>query len=97
MVTVGEHLRGARRFRWRDYDITVSAPGIHHPVPEALVAEPMTDDDILPMSEKGIPLGKVGKMMQRETETIRRIPFRRGLPTVSYQTPRLEASTAPTP
>lgn len=93
-VTVGEHLRGARRFRWRDYDITISAPGIHHPVPEALVAEPMTDDDVLPV-EKGISLGKVAKMMQRETETIRRVPFRRGQPTKSYLTGSLEASGAP--
>lgn len=92
-VTVGEHLRGARRFKWRDYDLTISAPGIHHPVPEALVAEPMTDDDILPVPEDAISLSKAAKMMRQEMDTSRRVPFRRGQPTVSYQMPHLEVAS----
>jgi hypothetical protein len=92
-VTVGEHLRGARRFRWRDYDLTISAPGIHHPSPEALVAEPMSDDDVLPIHGDTISIGSLAKKMQRETETVRRIPFHRGQPTVSYRAPQLEEAS----
>jgi hypothetical protein len=87
------HPRGARRFRWRDYDLTISAPGIHHPSPEALVAEPMSDDDVLPIPGDTISIGSLAKKMQRETETVRRIPFRRGQPTVSYRAPQLEEAS----
>lgn len=89
-VTVGEHLRGARRFRWRDYDISISAPGIHHPSPEALTAEVMQDDDILPLPTRGVmPIPQVAAMLRMRMDNAPKVAFRHGQPTTRYVTPTL--------
>ena len=96
-VTVGEHLRGARRFTWRDYSITISAPGIHHSSPEALSAEMLTDEDILPLPSpsKTITIGELADTVRRETENAPRVPFRRGEPTSRFPMHSLEIPAPP--
>ena len=84
-ITVGEHLRGARRFTWRDHDIILSAPGIHHPAPEALTSELLEDDDILPIPDNAVTLTDTADRMQKVIERSPRVPFRKGEPTVRYR------------
>jgi len=93
IVTVGEHLRGARRFIWRGNDILITAPGIHHASPEALTAEMMTDDDLLPIptKEKTIPINKLAAEMRQRMDAAPNVPFRKGQPTARYNTHYLGA------
>lgn len=94
-VTVGEHLRGARRFKWRGHDIVVSAPGIHYVEPETLSCETLTDEDILPLPrDGGITLGEAAAMMQNEIEAAPRVPFRKGMPTVRRPRANLDDAIA---
>jgi hypothetical protein len=92
VVTVGEHLRGARHFTWRDYSIVLSAPGIHHPAPEALAAETLHDDDILPFPDKDLVLFSkgAGNKVRDEINNRRKNPFRKGRPTHTYKVSNLE-------
>jgi hypothetical protein len=98
-VTVGEHLRGTRRFTWRDYDIMLSAPGIHHPSPEGFAAEALSDEDILPLppAKDIAPISRLASMMQRTIESLHRVPFRRGQPTSTYRTHNLDSPTRHVP
>jgi hypothetical protein len=96
-VTVGEHLRGARRFTWRDYSITISAPGIHVPAPEALGAATLHDDDILPIPRDAVPIGEWGKTVQGIIQQAPPVPFRRGKPTATYRKASLQVDLTKPP
>lgn len=96
LVTVGEHLRGARHFTWRDYSIVVSAPGIHHPSPEGLHVEVMSDDDLMPIPEKGVTdMYNVAGQMQSVIESRKKTRFHHGKPTTRYNTHALDRPTPP--
>jgi len=89
-VTVGEHLRGARRFAWRGHDIHVTAPGITHAAPEVLAAELLADDDLLPMPAPAtITPAELGAQMQQKITSLAPVRFRRGMPVATYQQPSM--------
>ena len=94
-IVVGEHLRGARQFTWRDYHLTISAPGIHHAAPEAMRAEVLTDEDILPLPKGVITIGEAAQFMQHEMEAAPHVPFRRGVPTKQYRPVHLDIRNPP--
>lgn len=88
-VTVGEHLRGARRFAWRGHDIHVTAPGITHAAPEALSAELLTDEDVLPIPRDTITAAELATRMQQRITGGAAVHFRRGMPVTTYPQPSL--------
>jgi hypothetical protein len=82
-IIVGEHLRGERFFRWREYEITVGAPGIHHSSVEAF-SEPLVTEEDRNFADldksKFMDSGKAGELMGREIWSPRRVRIRRGQP-----------------
>lgn len=87
IVNVGEHLRGKRHFTWHGQDITITVPGLHHTSPESFNVESIHDEDTMPR-----PLGKtyaleeVGDIMHDNMQNAPNVKFRRGQPTISYNT-----------
>lgn len=82
-MSVGEHLRGEWFFQWRDCEIAISAPGIHHPAIEGFDAEMITDEDrdfAEHDPEKLVDAKELGTRMSKEVWLRRRVAIKRGLP-----------------
>lgn len=56
------HFRGERRFTWNGYRVTVSVPGLHHPIWAELEAETAYPEDITP-SEGSMSFKQLGKLV----------------------------------
>jgi hypothetical protein len=87
-LSVGEHLRGEWFFQWRDCEIAISAPGIHHPAIEGFDAEMITDEDrdfAEHDPEKLVDAKELGTRMSKEVWLRRRVAIKRGQPTVEFR------------
>jgi hypothetical protein len=49
VIPVGEHFRGLRRFRWKDWEVAISVPGIHHHAAEGIDVDTFEIDDVDPV------------------------------------------------
>jgi hypothetical protein len=92
IIRVGEHLRGERQFEWRGYQVTIGAPGIHFPAPEAFVdsswdLETLSADE-LPRDEGDMmTIGQVGNTMERWMWKPRKPRFQKGVPKSQWPRP----------
>ncbi len=93
-ILVGEHLRGARKFSWRGHEVVVGAPGIHHASPEALSCAIMTDEDVDHIPSDGTPIWKAADVLQHQVEQVKKVPMRKGQPTLKYPMHGLDGGSA---
>lgn len=66
--TVLTHFRGLRQFKWHDYDVKVSVPGLHHiPYQEFNLPGTIVSDREAATNPDFIPMEKALDMVQNET------------------------------